>query len=55
MTDITRFKAIFTGLDIAYGTYKIEKAKDNGKQAGKAVVVRKPPTDNLWTDHLNGV
>lgn len=55
MIDITQFKAIFSGLDIAYGTYKIEKAKDNGKQAGKAVVVRKPPTDNLWVDHLNGV
>jgi hypothetical protein len=48
MTDITRFKAIFSGLDIAYGTYKIESAKGNGKQAGKAVVVRKPPTDDLW-------
>ena len=55
MTDITRFKAIFSGLDIAYGTYKIEKAKDSGKQAGKALVIRKPPTDNLWEDHLNGV
>jgi len=55
MTDITRFKAIFSGLDIAYGTYKIEGAKGNGKQAGKAVVVRKPPVDELWTKHLNGV
>ena len=55
MTDITRFKAIFSGLDIAYGTYRIEKAKDNGKQAGKAVVVRKPPTDDLWVKHLQGV
>lgn len=55
MTDITRFKAIFSGLDIAYGTYKIEKAKDSGKQAGKAVVVRKPPTDDLWQKHLEGV
>lgn len=55
MTDITRFKAIFTGLDIAYGTYKIEKAKDTGKQTGKAVVIRKPPTDDLWQKHLEGV
>lgn len=55
MTDITRFKAIFSGLDIAYGTYKIEKAKDSGKQAGKAVVVRKPPIDELWMRHLEGV
>ena len=55
MTDITRFKAIFSGLDIAYGTYKIEKAKDSGKQAGKALVIRKPPTDDLWIKHLEGV
>lgn len=55
MTDITRFKAIFSGLDIAYGTYRIEKSKDNGKQAGKAVVVRKEPTDDLWVKHLQGV
>jgi hypothetical protein len=55
MTDITKFKAIFEGLDIAYGTYKIEREKDSGKQAGKAVVVRKPPTDDLWVAHLAGV
>jgi hypothetical protein len=55
MTDISRFKAIFSGLDIAYGTYKIEGDKGNGKQAGKAVVVRKPPTDDLWQKHIEGV
>jgi len=55
MTDITRFKAIFSGLDIAYGTYRIESSRGDGKQAGKAVVVRKPPTDDLWTKHLEGV
>lgn len=55
MTEIARFKAIFSGLDIAYGTYRIEGAKGNGKQAGKAVVVRKPPTDDLWIKHLQGV
>ena len=55
MTDIERFKAIFSGLDIAYGTYKIEGSRGDGKQAGKAVVVRKPPTDDLWEKHLTGV
>jgi hypothetical protein len=55
MTDIARFKAIFSGLDIAYGTYKIESARGDGKQAGKAVVVRKPPVDELWVKHLEGV
>lgn len=55
MTDITRFKAIFSGLDIAYGTYKIKSERGDGKQAGQATVVRKPPTDDLWTKHLEGV
>jgi hypothetical protein len=55
MTDISRFKAIFEGLDIAYGTYRIEGTRGDGKQAGKAVVVRKPPTDDLWVKHLEGV
>jgi hypothetical protein len=54
MTDISRFKAIFEGLDIAYGTYKIEGSRQDGKQQGKAVVVRKPPTDDLWIKHLEG-
>ena len=55
MTDITTFKAIFSGLDIAYGTYRIDSSRVDGKQAGNAVVVRKPPTDDLWTKHLEGV
>ncbi len=55
MTDITKFKAIFSGLDIAYGTYRIKKERGDGKQAGQATVVRKPPTDDLWVQHLDGV
>ena len=55
MTDITKFLSIFEGSDIAYGTYRIERSQDNGKQAGKAVVVRKPPTPDLWAAHLQGV
>ena len=55
MTDITKFKAIFSGLDIAYGTYVIKKERGDGKQAGQATVVRKPPTDDLWEKHLTGV
>ena len=50
-----RFKSIFSGLEIAHGTYKIEGSKDNGKQSGKAVVVRTPPTTELWEKHLKGV
>lgn len=53
--DISRFKAIFSGLDIAYGTYVIEGQRHDGKQNGKASVIRKPPTDDLWLKHLNGV
>ena len=53
--NITRFKEIFAGLDIAYGTYKIEKERQDGKQNGKATVVRQPPTDDLWLKHLQGI
>jgi len=53
--DITRFKQIFAGLDIAYGTYKIAKERQDGKQNGKASIVRQPPTDDLWVKHLKGV
>ncbi len=52
---VSQFMAIFEGLDLAYGTYKIEGAKGNGKQAGKAVVVRQPPVRELWEKHLRGV
>jgi hypothetical protein len=55
MTDITKFKTIFSGLDIAYGTYRIKSERGDGKQAGQATVVRKPPTDDLWVKHLEGV
>ena len=50
------FKDIFKGLEVAYGTYKIESNNtDEGKKSGKAVVIRKPPTDELWDKHLQGV
>ena len=55
MADITKFKSIFNGLDIAYGTYVIKGERGDGKQNGQATVVRKPPTDDLWERHLAGV
>ena len=53
--DISRFKTIFSGLDIAYGTYVIDKERADGKQNGQARVIRKPPTDDLWEQHLKGI
>ena len=55
MPDITKFKAIFSGLDIAYGTYVIKGERGDGKQNGQATVVRQPPTDELWERHLSGI
>ena len=55
MEQLQRFQDIFRGLDIAYGTYVIKAERGDGKQAGKATVVRKPPTDDLWQIHLDGV
>ncbi len=54
MSHLQKFKSIFAGLEIAYGTYKIEKERGDGKQAGKATVIRQPPTDDLWEAHLTG-
>ena len=52
---IDKFKKIFSGLDIAYGTYLIKGARHDGKQNGKAAVIHRPPTDELWVKHLRGV
>jgi hypothetical protein len=50
-----KFKEIFTGLQSAYGQYQKGERSETGKQKGKAFIIRKPITDNLWEDHLNGV
>ena len=53
--NISKFKSIFEGLDIAYGTYQIEGQRQDGKQNGQARVIRQPPSDDLWERHLEGV
>ena len=49
-----KFKNIFSGLKIAYGQYQPGDRSENGKQKGKAFIVRKPVTDDLWENHLKG-
>jgi hypothetical protein len=50
-----KFKQIFSGLTIAYGQYQPGDRGENGsKQKGKAFIVRKTVTDELWTNHLKG-
>ena len=49
-----KFKSIFSGLEIAYGQYQPGERGENGKQKGKAFIVRKPVTDELWVNHLEG-
>ena len=51
---VEKFSTIFDGLKLAYGTYKIEKQQANGKQAGRAAIVREPRTTELWEGHLSG-
>ena len=48
-----KFEHIFRGLDLAYGTYAVSGNK-NGKQTGKAQIVRTPRTTKLWEEHLSG-
>jgi len=49
-----KFKSIFEGLKIAYGQYQKGDRDENGKQKGKAFIVRGNVTDDLWEKHLNG-
>ena len=49
-----KFKNIFSGLTIAYGQYQPGERGENGKQQGKAFIVRGTVTDELWTNHLEG-
>ena len=51
---IDKFKSIFLGLEIAYGQYQPGERGDNGKQKGKAFIVRGQVTDELWSNHLEG-
>jgi hypothetical protein len=44
---IDKFKSIFLGLEIAYGQYQPGERGDNGKQKGKAFIVRGQVTDEL--------
>ena len=50
-----KFKNIFEGLTIAYGQYqKGDVAANGNKQKGKAFIVRKNVSDDLWEKHLQG-
>ena len=55
MTDnAKKFAGIFDGLKQAYGTYRIDRKAQNGKNTGKATVVKNPRTQETWTGHLSG-
>jgi len=51
---VEKFSAVFNGLQLAYGTYKIEKKQANGKNTGRAAIMREPRTTALWEGHLSG-
>ena len=51
---MNKFKNIFNGLTIAYGQYQPGERGQNGKQKGKAFIVRGAVTDELWKNHLKG-
>ena len=52
-TESEKFEYIFRGLELAHGTYSINGNR-NGKQTGKAQIVRTPRTTKLWEEHLSG-
>ena len=52
---IDKFKNIFEGLTIAYGQYQKGENGENGKQKGKAFIVRQQVTRELFENHIKGV
>jgi len=52
---IERLKAIFAGLESAYGATKItNEIRHDGKNEVKSFTVKRPVTRELWEDHLKG-
>ena len=52
---VHRFRALFAGLDRAYGTYRLTgQVTEGGKREGVATTERGPVTQNLWEAHLSG-
>ena len=50
-----KFKEIYKGQERAHGCYQKEGGiNDKGKMEGRSLIVRKPPTDDLWKQHLSG-
>ena len=54
MENAKRFAGIFDGLKLAYGTYRIDRTSQSGKNVGKAGVVKNPRTSETWEGHLSG-
>lgn len=51
---VEKFMEIFDGLKQAHGYFKIEKQAANGKNTGKAGILREPRTIKTWENHLSG-
>ena len=51
---VEKFKNIFCGLDRAHGFYEFTETKVSGKRDGQMRTVHKPPTLQMYQDHLEG-
>ncbi len=54
MNDAKIFSQIFDGLKVAFGTYRVDRKAQTGKNVGKATVVKAPRTPEHWEGHLSG-
>ena len=55
MTYFKRFMAAFEGFSGAHGQTQISNERRAGKQKAKSFIVRKPLTEELIQEHLNGI
>lgn len=52
--DVKRFARLYSGYQLAYGTYQIRSTADDGKAIGKAQTLRGEPTESIYRAHLEG-
>jgi len=56
MSELKNFINIFEGSNNAYGqTRKTNEYDDRGKHKTKSFIIKQPPTEKMWQDHLDGI
>ena len=54
MTLAEQFLKLFDGNKRAHGVFNPEEQRGDGKRLGVYKIIKEPPTEELWQQHLDG-